>query len=55
MKIDTKKLMTYRAYADKMKISDTTVRNFVRDKKIKSITIGGDANHRGFKFIILDK
>jgi DNA-binding Xre family transcriptional regulator len=54
-RIDVSRILTYKAYADRIGVSDTTVRNFVKEGKLKGVELGGDATHKGVKFVILDK
>ena len=54
-RIDVSRLLTLRAYADRFGMSDTKVRYLLKEGKLKGVELGGDATHKGVKFVILDK
>lgn len=49
---NTKDLLTPSAYAEKYKITRVWVSRLIKDKKIKTISVGGYGNIKGAKMII---
>ena len=54
-RVDVTRLLTLKAYADRFNMSDTKVRYLIKQGKLKGVELGGDATHKGVKFVILDK